>query len=121
MLDAALKSQLKAYFERISQPIELVASLDDSPKSREMWELLEDVASQSERLTRAEVCLQRESRDLLWFGDPALDSEWACGEHRAILEAIADQDEQRARALAEQHVMASMRHLINIRLKMRGG
>ena len=40
MLDATLKTQLKAYLERITQPIELVASLDDSAKSREMQELL---------------------------------------------------------------------------------
>ena len=31
MLDAATQTQLRSYFERISQPIELIASLDDSP------------------------------------------------------------------------------------------
>ena len=36
MLDATLKTQLKAYLEKVVQPIELVASLDDSAKSREM-------------------------------------------------------------------------------------
>jgi alkyl hydroperoxide reductase subunit F len=30
MLDATIKTQLKAYLERLQQPIELVASLDDS-------------------------------------------------------------------------------------------
>ncbi len=44
MLDAATKTQLQAYFERISQPIELVASLDDRPASAEMRELLEELA-----------------------------------------------------------------------------
>ena len=33
MLDAALTAQLKTHFEKITRPIELVASLDDSPKS----------------------------------------------------------------------------------------
>ena len=33
MLDAELKEQLKAYLERITQPIELVASLDGSAAS----------------------------------------------------------------------------------------
>ncbi|WP_298424028.1 alkyl hydroperoxide reductase subunit F [Rhodoblastus sp.] len=51
MLDAAIKAQLHAYFERIVHPIELVASLDDSEKSREMLGLLEDVASQSPKIT----------------------------------------------------------------------
>jgi NADH-dependent peroxiredoxin subunit F len=51
MLDAALKSQLQSYFERIVHPIELVASLDDGEKSREMLALLEDVAAQSPKIT----------------------------------------------------------------------
>ncbi len=33
MLDAALAAQLKTHFEKITRPVELVASLDDSPKS----------------------------------------------------------------------------------------
>jgi hypothetical protein len=34
MLDANLKAQLKSYLERVTQPIEIVASLDDGAKSR---------------------------------------------------------------------------------------
>ncbi|HET6432166.1 alkyl hydroperoxide reductase subunit F [Dyella sp.] len=45
MLDAATKGQLEAYFERITQPIELVASLDDRPASQEMRELIEELAA----------------------------------------------------------------------------
>ncbi|MBZ8142086.1 alkyl hydroperoxide reductase subunit F [Rubrivivax gelatinosus] len=44
MLDANLKTQLKAYLERLQQPIELVASLDDRPASTEMRELLANIA-----------------------------------------------------------------------------
>ena len=51
MLDAALKAQLQAYFERITDPIELVASLDGGEKSREMLVLLEDIASISPKIT----------------------------------------------------------------------
>jgi alkyl hydroperoxide reductase subunit F len=47
MLDTELKSQLQAYLERITQPVEVVASLDDSDKSREMLELLHDIESTS--------------------------------------------------------------------------
>jgi alkyl hydroperoxide reductase subunit F len=50
MLDANLKTQLKAYLERVTQPIELVASLDDRPASQEMRELLEDIAGLSEKI-----------------------------------------------------------------------
>ncbi|MBP7564502.1 MAG: alkyl hydroperoxide reductase subunit F [Burkholderiaceae bacterium] len=51
MLDSNLKTQLKAYLERISQPIEIVASLDDSKASRDMKELLGDIAEQSSLIT----------------------------------------------------------------------
>ena len=36
MLDETLKTQLKAYLEKVVRPIEIIASLDDSAKSREM-------------------------------------------------------------------------------------
>ncbi|MGF6127671.1 alkyl hydroperoxide reductase subunit F [Pseudomonas frederiksbergensis] len=51
MLDANLKAQLKSYLERVTQPIEIVASLDDGAKSQEMLELLKDVASLSNQIT----------------------------------------------------------------------
>jgi len=51
MLDANLKTQLKAYLERVSQPVELAASVDDSDASREMLELLGDVAGLSGLIT----------------------------------------------------------------------
>jgi NADH-dependent peroxiredoxin subunit F len=51
MLDSNLKSQLQGYLQRISQPVEIVASVDDSDKSREMLELLDDIASLSSLVT----------------------------------------------------------------------
>jgi NADH-dependent peroxiredoxin subunit F len=47
MLDSNVQAQLKGYLERISQPVEIVASADDSDKSREMLELLSDIESVS--------------------------------------------------------------------------
>ena len=47
MLDAALKTQLQSYLEKLLLPIELVASLDDGEASREMRALLHDIASLS--------------------------------------------------------------------------
>jgi len=47
MLDASLKTQLKAYLERLTQPVELIASLDDRPAAREMRALLEDIVGLS--------------------------------------------------------------------------
>ncbi|WP_263264208.1 alkyl hydroperoxide reductase subunit F [Pseudomonas sp. RIT-PI-S] len=51
MLDANLKSQLKSYLERVTQPIELIASLDDGAKSREMLELLQEIQGLSALIT----------------------------------------------------------------------
>jgi len=51
MLDANIKAQLKSYLERVTQPIEIVASLDEGAKSREMRELLNDVVEQSALIT----------------------------------------------------------------------
>ena len=50
MLDAAIKGQLKSYLERLQQPIELVASLDDGTKSQELHALLEDIDQLSDKV-----------------------------------------------------------------------
>ncbi|HLW05402.1 MAG TPA: alkyl hydroperoxide reductase subunit F, partial [Azoarcus sp.] len=51
MLDANMKAQLKALLERIHENVELVAFADEGEKSREMIELLDDIAGQSERVS----------------------------------------------------------------------
>jgi len=43
MLDDTLKAQLAAYLERVTQPFEIVASLDDSETARDMRALLETI------------------------------------------------------------------------------
>lgn len=51
MLDTNIKTQLKTYLAMVSQPIEIVASLDDGAKSKELKELLQEIASVSDRVT----------------------------------------------------------------------
>ncbi len=51
VLDAATTAQLKAYLANLRRPIELVASLDDSPKSVEMQSLVEEIAVLSDQVT----------------------------------------------------------------------
>ena len=51
MLDEAIKTQLKGYLEKLTQPIELVAALDDGAKSLELGELLAEIAAMSEKIT----------------------------------------------------------------------
>src|SRR4051812_31769646 len=47
MLETTIKAQLKAYLERLREPIELVASLADYAKSTETRELLGEIAELS--------------------------------------------------------------------------
>jgi len=47
MLDATLKTQLQAYLTKVTRPVEIVASLDDGDTSREMRDLLQQIAALS--------------------------------------------------------------------------
>ena len=51
MLDNNLKNQLAAYLEKLTKPVELIATLDDSAKSAEIRALLTDIASLSAQVT----------------------------------------------------------------------
>jgi alkyl hydroperoxide reductase subunit F len=51
MLDSNIKTQLKSYLERLNAPIELVASLDSSAKAVEIRELIEEIATLSDKVT----------------------------------------------------------------------
>lgn len=54
MLDDNLKTQLQAYLEKVVRPVEIVASLDDSAKSREMVELLGEIVLLCDKITLVE-------------------------------------------------------------------
>ncbi|MCB2014652.1 MAG: alkyl hydroperoxide reductase subunit F [Sphingobium sp.] len=51
MLEAAMKEQLKGYLVNIREPIELVATLGDDAKSAELAELLDEIASLSDKVS----------------------------------------------------------------------
>jgi alkyl hydroperoxide reductase subunit F len=51
MLDDSLKAQLAEYLKRVTQPVELVASLNDRPASLEMRELLDEIATLSDKVS----------------------------------------------------------------------
>ena len=89
-------------------------------------------ASQSERLTRLEVGLQTQLGELLWLPPEAtgsaateagelLDHVAVSAEHAAIADAIAAEDGDRARMLAERHVEWNLRRLTAMRLAMAQG
>ncbi|MCM5569218.1 alkyl hydroperoxide reductase subunit F [Burkholderiaceae bacterium FT117] len=54
MLAANIRTQLEAYLQKLEQPIELVASLDDGAKSDELRELLREIASLSPKIALRE-------------------------------------------------------------------
>ena len=54
MLDANIKTQLRAYLEKLQTPVELVASLDDSAAAQEMRGLLVDIAELSPQVSLRE-------------------------------------------------------------------
>ncbi|RZQ60694.1 FadR family transcriptional regulator [Amycolatopsis suaedae] len=76
-------------------------------------------AAQSTRLTRQEIDLQGEIGELLWipFGE-AVGLEETVRQHREILDAIADADGTRARALTEAHVEKGIARLLEFRLHL---
>ena len=100
------------------------------------------IASQSERLTRLEVELQTQLGELLWLPPETtglapvpdgpvssgpvsnglatglLDQAAAADEHAAIAEAIAAEDGDRARLLAERHVERTLQRLTAMRLAL---
>jgi len=51
MLDDNLKTQLKAYMEKIRRPVVLVAALDYSKGSRDLEELLEEISALSDKVS----------------------------------------------------------------------
>lgn len=51
MLDVIMKTQLKAYLEKLTKPVELIATLDDSTKSAEIRELLTEIAELSDNVS----------------------------------------------------------------------
>ena len=54
MLDVSTKVQLKSYLGRATQPIEIVASLDESKASGELQSLLKDIADSSSLVSVSE-------------------------------------------------------------------
>lgn len=76
-------------------------------------------AAQSLRLTNAEMRLQSEVGELLWLdaiggNDVTLVEQ----EHRAILQALVNNDVVLAGALAEAHVVRGIKRLIGLRLEL---
>ncbi len=51
MLDANLQTQLKAYLEKVTRPIQIHANVDDGAKSKEMLELLNELTRLTDKIS----------------------------------------------------------------------
>ena len=74
MLDNNLKSQLAAYLEKLTKPVELIATLDDSAKSAEIRALLTDIASLSAQVTFKEDNASAERKPSFLITNPGSHS-----------------------------------------------
>lgn len=85
-------------------------------------------ASQSVRLTRAEMQLQAEVNDLRWLPStdaaapdpPALDPAEAAAAHRELIAAIGAADGAAAQSVAEARVDADLQRLIALHMRLLG-
>ncbi|MCJ0763791.1 alkyl hydroperoxide reductase subunit F [Variovorax terrae] len=74
MLDDNLKTQLKAYLERLTRPVELVASLDDSEASRELQALLQDIQGLSDKVSVIEKADSAQRKPSFLITNPGQDT-----------------------------------------------
>lgn len=74
MLDNNLKSQLAAYLEKLTKPVELITTLDDSAKSAEIRALLTDIASLSAQVTFREDNARAERKPSFLITNPGSHS-----------------------------------------------
>jgi DNA-binding FadR family transcriptional regulator len=74
--------------------------------------------AQSPRLTREEMSLWSEMGDLVWLPVGADQVAEINSEHDALIDAIARQDGEQARLLAERHVLAETGRLLERRLAL---
>lgn len=124
---AALLAAERASGANVRRMLHLVEQLaaaegvGDRIKADSRFHLEIAMASQSERLTRLEVALQAELTPMLWLPLEAQTStDDVVAEHHAIATAIAEEDGERARALAERHVQRNLRRLIELHLIVAG-
>jgi DNA-binding FadR family transcriptional regulator len=108
-------SRLRAFTEALAS----ARSVSDRVRANTRFGIELALASQSERLTRAEVRLQAESGELLWTPTASpLDARVVAGDLAAIVEAVAVEDEAAARHLAEARTQQNVRWLIAAHLEL---
>ncbi|MGL4668069.1 MAG: alkyl hydroperoxide reductase subunit F [Saezia sp.] len=73
MLDDTLKAQLGAYLEKLTRPLEIVASVDDGANSKEMLEMLSDIEALSGKITLKKMTDDNERKPSFALNSPGQD------------------------------------------------
>lgn len=94
-------------------------TLGDRIRADSRFHIQVAVASQSARLARREATLQAEVAGLIWLpAEPEVDVARYVEEMHAIATAIAAENPEDARRLAEQHVMGQLARLTQVNLDL---
>lgn len=97
----------------------VAATLGDRVRADSRFHIEVAVASQSARLARREANLQAEVAGLIWLPHgPAMDVPAYVDEKHAIAAAVAAENAQEARRLAEIHVMGQLARLTAVHLEL---
>ncbi|KGI70740.1 GntR family transcriptional regulator [Mycolicibacterium rufum] len=100
----------------------VAATLGDRVRADSRFHIEVAVASQSARLARREATLQAEVAGLIWLPlGPAIDVAAYVDEKHAIAAAVAAENAQEARRLAESHVMGQLARLTAVNLDLSTG
>jgi GntR family transcriptional regulator, transcriptional repressor for pyruvate dehydrogenase complex len=100
---------------------EAMKDLDNATSARErrraegQFHVEVAAAAQSARLTREEIRLQTEVGPLLWLALDDVDAHAsACAQHRAVARAIARGHRDKARSLAEEHILDTVARALSL-------
>lgn len=106
---------------RLADELSVSRSISGRTRANSRFAIELALAAQSERLTRAEVRLQGESGELLWTPSSApLHAEEVAADLHRIVDAVADEDGELSRTLAETRTKRNMRFLIAAHLELTG-
>ncbi len=107
------------HLRQFAQQLERAGSRPERARAHSRFHIETALASQSERLTRAQLRLQGEAGELLWVSTAQPRSQLAVAAAlRGIATAIEQEDAGSARALAERLAEANTRWLIDAHLEL---
>jgi DNA-binding FadR family transcriptional regulator len=106
----------------LGSAIGAMSTTADAARADSRFHLELAAASQSVRLTQAELAMQAEVGPLIWMhtADSTHAASHAAEQHLAVVDAISKGSVELARSLAEEHVRYDMNRLIDLRMSATG-